>query len=148
MVVKTSHEVKKNGVEKPGKAKSVVKKPVAESSESESELSSKRKHLDDFSEPEEEEEEEEEEEVLKVHVKSNGFKAKEAQNPEHGKLTTLTSDLKGQEAQEAGDFKNFDLSKDIIAKLHGKGIKYLYPIQIATLKHIRAGDDVIAQASE
>ena len=29
-----------------------------------------------------------------------------------------------------------------------KKITYLYPIQIATLTHIRAGHDVIAQASK
>ena len=47
---------------------------------------------------------------------------------------------------EKGDFKHFNLPQNLINKLKAKKISYLYPIQIATLEHIRAGHDVIAQA--
>jgi superfamily II DNA/RNA helicase len=56
------------------------------------------------------------------------------------------SEVKSKEATDKGDFKRFNLSKSIIEKLKEKNITYLYPIQIATLEHIRAGHDVIAQA--
>lgn len=89
-------------------------------------------------------------------------------NANHARLKDLALDVKSAEAKERGDFKHFNLSKDLIEKLKGwpfhltfplnssvlsisyrlaKSIDYLYPIQVATLKHIRAGDDVIAQAS-
>ena len=85
-------------------------------------------------------------------------------------LKLMSTDVKSKEAMERGDFKLFNLPKQIVERLKGelttlldhklskkchqvspiseKGISYLYPIQIATLKHIRAGDDVIAQASK
>lgn len=47
---------------------------------------------------------------------------------------------------ENGDFEHFNLPQNLINKLKAKKISYLYPIQIATLEHIRAGHDVIAQA--
>lgn len=47
---------------------------------------------------------------------------------------------------EKGDFEHFNLPQNLINKLKAKKITYLYPIQIATLEHIRAGHDVIAQA--
>jgi superfamily II DNA/RNA helicase len=47
---------------------------------------------------------------------------------------------------ENGDFKNFNLPRHLVDKLLARNVTYLYPIQVATLKHIRAGDDVIAQA--
>ena len=43
-------------------------------------------------------------------------------------------------------FAGFLPAVNIIEKLQAKKIQYLYPIQIATLEHIRAGHDVIAQA--
>lgn len=58
----------------------------------------------------------------------------------------MVSDVNSIEATEKGDFKKFNLPKNIIEKLQAKKIQYLYPIQIATLEHIRAGHDVIAQA--
>ncbi len=58
----------------------------------------------------------------------------------------MVSDVNSIEATEKGDFKKFNLPKNIIEKLHAKKIQYLYPIQIATLEHIRSGHDVIAQA--
>lgn len=58
----------------------------------------------------------------------------------------MVSDVKSIEATENGDFKKFNLPKNIVEKLLAKKIQYLYPIQIATLEHIRAGHDVIAQA--
>ena len=108
------------------------------------------------SEEEEEDEQEEEEEKMIIHPKNgvnnnnNGFNKKCANSADddkiNSKLTDMAHDVKSSEAQEKGDFKNFNLSKNIIEKLKAKNVTYLYPIQIATLKHIRAGDDVIAQA--
>lgn len=105
---------------------------------------------------EEEEEEDEEEEKMIIHPKNgvnnnnNGFNKKCANSADddkiNSKLTDMAHDVKSSEAQEKGDFKNFNLPKNLIEKLKSKNVTYLYPIQIATLKHIRAGDDVIAQA--
>lgn len=90
---------------------------------------------------------------------------------DHRDLQLMSTDVKSREAIERGDFKLYNLPKQIVERLKGewtrgpsfkssccrrfnfefvseKGITYLYPIQIATLKHIRAGDDVIAQASK
>lgn len=89
-------------------------------------------------------------EEIKIHVKKNGNGIKSSNTKEDDDHTTkqkeLSGDVKSIEAQESGDFNNFDLPNQIIEKLKAKGIKYLYPIQVATLKHIRAGHDVIAQA--
>lgn len=104
----------------------------------------------------EEEESEEEEPVLKIHSKvkdpNNGFNktcANTKEDEQHYNMQkALATDVKSDEAKQSGDFANFDLPKTIVEKLKGKGILYLYPIQVATLKHIRAGHDVIAQASQ
>lgn len=81
---------------------------------------------------------------------NNGFHRPHSNSREddeiNEKLTEVALDVKSDEAKKRGDFKNFNLPKDLIEKLKAKGITYLYPIQVATLKHIRAGDDVIAQA--
>ncbi|RNA12813.1 nucleolar RNA helicase 2-like, partial [Brachionus plicatilis] len=93
--------------------------------------------------------EESDSEEMKIHVKKNGFtngKNTKEDDDHASKQKELAGDVKSSEAQESGDFKNFDLPKQIVEKLTSKGIKYLYPIQVATLKHIRAGHDVIAQA--
>jgi ATP-dependent RNA helicase DDX21 len=101
-------------------------------------------------------ESESEEEKLIIHPKNgvnsrnNGFNKPGANSKEdeanNKKLQEMTGDVKGDEAKEKGDFKNFDLSPNMTKKLHAKGITYLYPIQIATIKPLRAGHDVIAQA--
>ena len=88
-------------------------------------------------------EDEDGEPKMKIHNKNgNGHAASD----EHSELRTINGDVKSDDAAEKGDFKNFDLPKNIVDKLKAKKITYLYPIQIATLKHIRQGHDVIAQA--
>ncbi len=103
-------------------------------------------------EDEEEEEEEEEEEVqMKIHKKddTNGLgkgsiSAKDLML--HKKLAENTTDCNSAENAAIGAFKNFNLPKNLTDKLELKGVKFLYPIQIATLEHIRQGHDIIAQA--
>jgi ATP-dependent RNA helicase DDX21 len=94
-----------------------------------------------------------EEEEVKIHKKKetkNGFDKHHSNTAEEEKrynaLTELATDVKSKEAQESGDFNKFNLPSQLIKKLKTKNIQYLYPIQIATLNHIRAGHDVIAQA--
>lgn len=133
---------------------------VAISKEMKQKTTSSKKQIKPVEEEPEEEveqssEEEEEEEELKIHVKNgdskNGFNKSISNTKEddhtNNKLKEMASDVKSKEAMENGDFKNFDLPKNLVDKLKAKGINYLYPIQVATLKHIRAGHDVIAQAS-
>ena len=106
---------------------------------------------------EEEDDEEEEEEKLVIHPKNgvnnrnNGFNKPCSNSKEdeiiNTKLKEIATDVKSNEAAEKGDFKLFNLPQNLIEKLKAKKITYLYPIQIATLTHIRAGHDVIAQAS-
>jgi len=110
------------------------------------------------SEEDDEEEEDEEEEKLVIHPKNgvnnrnNGFNKPGANSKEdeiiNEKLKEIATDVKSNEAAEKGDFKLFNLPSNLIEKLKAKKITYLYPIQIATLTHIRAGHDVIAQASK
>ena len=93
------------------------------------------------------------EEDVKIHKKPvNGFSRSHSNTAEeekhHRTLKDLATDVKSKEAIESGAFDKFDLPKNIIEKLKAKGIQYLYPIQVATLKHIRAGHDLIAQASK
>ncbi len=97
-------------------------------------------------------ESEESEVEMKIHKKKeNGFDRSHSNTADedrtNSKLKELATDVKSQEAVERGAFENFDLPANLVAKLKAKGINYLYPIQVATLTHIRAGHDVIAQAS-
>lgn len=92
------------------------------------------------------------EEEMKIHDKrkdTNGMH-QHANTPEDEKRNThlkeLATDVKGKEAVEYGAFENFDLPSELVEKLRARNVTYLYPIQVATLKHIRAGHDVIAQA--
>jgi hypothetical protein len=106
----------------------------------------------------ESDDDEEEEEKLVIHPKNgvnnrnNGFNKPGANSKEdeiiNEKLKEIATDVKSNEAAEKGDFKLFNLPANLIEKLKAKKITYLYPIQIATLTHIRAGHDVIAQASK
>ena len=108
-----------------------------------------------ISEDEDEQEAEEEEDVgeFKIHKRplndglGNGSLTKDDLKL-HQKLTECATDCNSKENMERGDFKNFNLSKNIIEKLKAKKINFLYPIQIASLEHIRDGHDIIAQASE
>ena len=107
---------------------------------------------------ESDDDDEEEEEKLVIHPKNgvnnrnNGFNKPGANSKEdeiiNEKLKEIATDVKSNEAAEKGDFKLFNLPSNLIEKLKAKKITYLYPIQIATLTHIRAGHDVIAQASK
>jgi superfamily II RNA helicase len=88
---------------------------------------------------------------MKIHVKKiNGFDKNHSNTAEDdraaNKQKELATDVKSKEATESGAFENFDLPSNLVEKLKGKGITYLYPIQVATLKHIRKGYDMIAQA--
>ena len=75
------------------------------------------------------ESEEEEEEKLIIHPKNgvnnknNGFNKPGANSKEdeaiNNKLKDIATDVKSSEAAEKGDFKNFDLSKNMIEKLKG-----------------------------
>ena len=149
----------------------VTKKPITkQESESESEEETpvkpvaktiqvpKKPITKQESESESEEEDEEEEEKLVIHPKNgvnnhnNGFNKPSANSKEdeiiNSKLKEIATDVNSSEASEKGDFKHFNLPANLVEKLKAKKITYLYPIQIATLTHIRAGHDVIAQASK
>ena len=113
----------------------------------------KRKEREQESDDEEDEEEEEEQEEvqMKIHKKdpTNGLgngsiSANDVQF--HKKLAENQSDCNSAENAALGAFEKFKLPKNMTDKLEAKGIKFLYPIQIATLEHIRAGHDMIAQA--
>lgn len=54
--------------------------------------------------------------------------------------------VNSEEMAIEGAFDKFNLPKNLTTKLEAKGIKYLYPIQIASLEPIREGHDIIAQA--
>ncbi len=88
--------------------------------------------------------------VHAIEKSNNGFHRAptntEEDDNKYNKLKELASDVKSKDASTEGDFKNFNLPKNLVDKLKAKNVTYLYPIQVATLKHIRAGDDVIAQA--
>ncbi len=105
----------------------------------------------DDEEEDEEEEEEEEEVQMKIHKKDDtnglGHGSINADDVKlHKKLAENATDCNSAENAAIGAFKNFNLPKNLTDKLEAKGIKFLYPIQIATLEHIRQGHDIIAQA--
>lgn len=64
----------------------------------------------------------------------------------HKKLSENAGDCNSAESAEAGAFSKFNLPSNLTDKLEAKGIKFLYPIQIAALEPMRAGKDIIAQA--
>lgn len=137
--VKNSSNIKKPVVKNGSNISKPVSKPVKVESESE--------------ENEEAPEEEEEEEVeMKIHKKNgsshhgSSFQSNFFEKHQDSLDDIAITDVKSKEAIERGQFKNFNLSKQITDKLVEKKITYLYPIQIATLKHIRENHDVIAQA--
>ena len=126
-------------------------------------------------ESESEKEEEEEEEEFKVHENKHELEKKRFSRAaddmtKEKDYKLFDFDVKSKEVVERGDFKNFNLPKNIVSKLKGyknknnflkfnfliincfskieKNINYLYPNQIATLEHIRSGHDIIAQASK
>lgn len=65
------------------------------------------------------------EEDVKIHSKktNNGFHRPHSNTHEesahHEKLTQIALDVKSDEAKQRGDFKNFDLPKDLVEKLKG-----------------------------
>lgn len=63
-------------------------------------------------------------------------------------LSLLRPDVKeeDQDVKESGDFSKFRLSEEIIQRLKGKKINYLFPIQSETFDFIYDGYDLIGQA--
>ena len=49
-------------------------------------------------------------------------------------------------AVDPGDFSNFPISDDVIARLQKRGITHLFPVQYSTYRPIYKGKDVITQA--
>lgn len=95
--------------------------------------------------------EEEGDEEMKIHKNSFDssarFGTQSLQDDEtHKTLAYDALDLKSKTVADKGDFKHFNLPQTLVEKLKAKNITFLYPIQVATLEHIRAGHDVIAQA--
>jgi len=98
------------------------------------------------------EDEDEDEEEIKIHKKDVNHGIGEGTQTEgdkklHKRLAeTAAANVNSAEAQAEGAFEKFKLPKNLTDKLEAKGIKFLYPIQIASLEPIREGHDIIAQA--
>ncbi len=131
----------------------IVKKEEREDNNMHRSSSSSKKSTSSFGKrPQNDSGSEESEVEMKIHKKKeNGFEKSHSNTADeersNNKLKELATDVKSKESVESGAFENFNLPANIVAKLKSKGINYLYPIQVATLKHIREGNDVIAQAS-
>lgn len=134
-------------------------KVAASSSESESESEEEMpivkkkavKKVEYLPEPEMNHDEEEEESELKIHKKPvNGGlgdgSITESDKHFHKKLAENATDCNSAENAALGAFDKFDIPKNLVEKLEIKGIKFLYPIQMASINPIRAGHDIIAQA--
>jgi ATP-dependent RNA helicase DDX21 len=86
-------------------------------------------------------------ETKKIAVKSKSDHEEEKKMKNLVELNSNINNIDGNsKAAEEGAFENFNLSAQIIEKLKKKNVNYLFPIQIATLKHLREGHDMIAQA--
>lgn len=135
-------------------------KVAASSSESESESEEEMpivkkkavKKVEYLPEPEvNHDDDEEEESELKIHKKPvNGGlgdgSLTENDKKFHKKLAENATDCNSAENAALGAFDKFKIPKNLVDKLEIKGIKFLYPIQMATIDPIRAGHDIIAQA--
>lgn len=85
---------------------------------------------------------------------SNGdidkYKEKSKRLSSLGSSTHKSSDNKPEETvtceQKEGDFSNFPISEETIKLLKGRGVTYLFPIQVKTFGPVYEGKDLIAQA--
>jgi hypothetical protein len=77
----------------------------------------------------------EEEPKMKIHKKpdANGFHKAHSNSKEeeahHSKLTDMALDVKSDESKEKGDFKLFNLSKDLTEKLKGSFISQTFNLK-------------------